>query len=249
MNTHNWFDRFLSVDPLADKFPNWSPYNYTENNPVNKIDPLGLSPTDWVKGAGGMIVWDEKVTSATDEDLNGREYLGKEGFLGDDFGVYYGADGVKNLPLREVHIRASSAQGGGGASLIYQRTTETDQSTTGSFYIPGTKISGYILEPAGPSTTKSGLDRRIPAGTYNVIKNTGSKYGLRLYNDQVPQSRAILMHIGNYPGDTEGCLLPGSSIGPNFVGGSGPMINQIMNYFNQTGYTGATITIYDIKGP
>jgi uncharacterized protein RhaS with RHS repeats len=35
--------RFLTVDPLANQFPSWSPYNYTEDNPVNKIDPLGLS--------------------------------------------------------------------------------------------------------------------------------------------------------------------------------------------------------------
>ena len=142
-----------------------------------------------------------------------------------------------------------AAQSKGGPSIIYQRTTETDQSTIGSFYIVGTKISGYILEPAGPSTTKSELDRRIPAGTYNIIKNVGSKYGLRLYNDQVPQSRAILIHIGNYPGDTEGCLLPGSSIGINSVGDSGSMIKLIMNHFNQVGYKGATITIFDIKKP
>lgn len=190
-----------------------------------------------------------------DWDAQRTQTLPNEGTLNYGNGQYYGKEPVAfintNFAERSNVMAPNSrkAQGKGGASLIYQRTTETDQSTTGSFYIPGTKISGYILEPAGPSTTQSGLDRRIPAGTYNVIKNSGSKYGLRLYNDQVPQSRAILMHIGNYPGDTEGCLLPGSSKGPNFVGDSGPMINQIMDYFNQTGYTGATITIYDIKGP
>jgi hypothetical protein len=33
--------RWLSPDPLAAKYPNWSPYNFSLNNPVNVIDPDG----------------------------------------------------------------------------------------------------------------------------------------------------------------------------------------------------------------
>jgi hypothetical protein len=33
--------RFLSVDPLAEKYPNISPYAYVANNPINAIDPDG----------------------------------------------------------------------------------------------------------------------------------------------------------------------------------------------------------------
>ena len=39
---------WLSVDPLAEKFPSWSPYNYTMNNPINMIDPDGRAPSDIV---------------------------------------------------------------------------------------------------------------------------------------------------------------------------------------------------------
>lgn len=35
---------WLSVDPLAEKYPGWSPYNYTLNNPVFWNDPDGMSP-------------------------------------------------------------------------------------------------------------------------------------------------------------------------------------------------------------
>lgn len=49
-----WYDdsdisMWLSVDPMADAAPNWSPYNYCWANPVNNIDPFGLWGEDKAK--------------------------------------------------------------------------------------------------------------------------------------------------------------------------------------------------------
>jgi uncharacterized protein RhaS with RHS repeats len=46
---------FLGVDPMADKYPGWSPFTYCLNNPVKLIDPDGRVIYIWytVKGNNG----------------------------------------------------------------------------------------------------------------------------------------------------------------------------------------------------
>lgn len=42
--------RWMSVDPLADSYPDWSPYNYVLNNPVSLTDPTGRCPENGSAG-------------------------------------------------------------------------------------------------------------------------------------------------------------------------------------------------------
>ena len=126
-----------------------------------------------------------------------------------------------------------------GKTIIYERDTETKKSTTGKFWIEGTDIEGYMLEPAGPDEIKSNQNKRIPEGTYNLEPFSGAtkKNVLRLYNGQVPRDRYILIHAGNTPANTRGCLLPGPTTSTDYVGGtsgsSGRMVKQIVNHYEK----------------
>ncbi|EAJ2863301.1 hypothetical protein DA811_05360 [Campylobacter coli] len=70
---------------------------------------------------------------------------------------------------------------------------------------------------------ESGKDLRIPEGNYNLKRHTPSRFEntlrsitkkdddtmINVYNDDVPSSRAILIHWGNTDKDTQGCILLG----------------------------------------
>jgi hypothetical protein len=47
--------RFLSVDPRADKYYGWSPYNYVLGNPIRNTDPRG--DTVRIGGTNGSFDW------------------------------------------------------------------------------------------------------------------------------------------------------------------------------------------------
>ena len=77
--------QWLSIDPMADKYPSLSPYNYCADNPVNIIDPDGRE-IDWVEDKNEKIYWDNKaINQATTKP--GEKYRGKQGYELTDNGL------------------------------------------------------------------------------------------------------------------------------------------------------------------
>ena len=125
------------------------------------------------------------------------------------------------------------------------RKWQTNKSTIGEFTIDNSDIKGYFLEEKGPDTTVSGNEQRVPIGTYNLEWHSGTKIkkGLKLYNDVVSKSRAILIHSGNTADDTEGCLIAGSTKLIDRVEGSRNKLKEIFDYVEEIGIDGAKIII------
>jgi uncharacterized Zn-binding protein involved in type VI secretion len=129
-----------------------------------------------------------------------------------------------------------------GVVFVLTRNWQTTESTIGVFSIEGSDINGYMVEEKGPSTTRSGLQQRVPVGEYELVWHQGARFSkaLRLRNALVPDARAILIHVGNTASDTEGCLLPGSGKASNAVTGSLAMTKKIYQHIEEKGYEGGS---------
>ncbi|MGX2973320.1 DUF5675 family protein, partial [Helicobacter sp. T3_23-1059] len=82
------------------------------------------------------------------------------------------------------------------------------------------KPFAYILERPGPDSIAGEVNLRIPEGRYNVMWNDGNMKGvLKLFNNYLSKGRAILIHGGNTPKHSAGCLLIGDNIQSDIING------------------------------
>lgn len=56
-----------------------------------------------------------------------------------------------------------------------------------------------------------------------------------LFNDKVPANRFIYIHNGNYPANTDGCLLIGHSRAEDFVGRSVDALRGFKKFLDRVG--------------
>ena len=122
--------RWHVVDPLVSDFPSWSPYHYVHNNPMNLIDPTGMS-ADWYQSDAGNLIWQDK--SDKNITINGEKFIniGKSVSIGDSEGNYMNY--YENVP-----ISISSASINAGEKVL------NDQS-----------LRGQLLGNNSPLSTRS----------------------------------------------------------------------------------------------
>lgn len=117
------------------------------------------------------------------------------------------------------------------------RNIPTHYSTIGTFSIDDEYFS-RCLEPTDRGLTsemtlahtmaiKVPKQTCIADGTYKIVKYKSPKHGWVLALVDVLGFGYVEIHIGNYPHDTEACLLPGSGIATDMVTNSGKTVQAL----------------------
>lgn len=171
-----WYDpvigRWNAVDPLAEKFYGWSPFNYVLNNPLIYIDPDGrgpwLIPAIWGAIELGLSAYDIYDVTTTVADPNATITDKATSITGATMGLFLPGGGYSATD----DIVESAAQYGdeavdSGKKLVYTTTDEPvdlsrkgagDQGTSESFggtYVTETDITN-------PQNLKEHVQDNVP---------------------------------------------------------------------------------------
>ena len=221
---------WLSVDPMHSERSWLTPYNYVQNNPVNLIDPDGMLDTEY-----NLNVETGKFEAVSDKGGSETDYY--------NIGTVN-----ENGEFETRETVTIDRPESGEVNINSFRIKETDESTISAYNVPGTNQEGVFLEPAGPSTTTPNQNKRIPEGQYDIESYSSKAYpdNFRLSNSDVSKSRKILIHTGNYPKNTLGCLLPGSSFGKNAAWSSGQNFNGLRSIIKTIGPENTRLNINNV---
>lgn len=129
-------------------------------------------------------------------------------------------------------------------SYTLQRTSHSDLCTLGLMRDERSSILVHTLEP--PWKNNQHDISCIPPGTYEAVRYLSPKRGYELFRLINVHGRDFIeIHIGNFPRDTEGCILLGTTVsGLAAIAGSRAAFDLFMKRLE--GVSKFTLTVAEV---
>lgn len=178
---------WLSVDPLADKYPNISPYHYCHWNPIRLVDPDGKE--DWeVDKLGNITKCKEQPETPTEDRIRVK---GTDGWTEKN-----SISGLERGTISEQESRSLNGQRG---SIISLGGNRADQVALFEFCANNSDVEYSLMEMKVGESVSSYLttshDTRSPSKDY-----IGDAYG-----SEIAKANALFLisHTHNHFGTGE----------------------------------------------
>ena len=157
---------------------------------------------------------------------------------------------------KELKNSTASSKANTKYILSIKRHKQSSQSTISDAALidkgTGHKVLEFkFLERPGPDTKEPNQRQRIPEGSYKLKWQTATGIaGVRphlpvpwLYGNGVSDDRYIYIHNGNYPSQTDGCLLCGKDDAPNMVTSSVDTLERLKTELLAIGIENVTVEV------
>jgi len=242
--------RFTSVDPHAENYLSWTPYNYVANNPMIFTDPTGM---DWYEDKKGNTMW--KKGSA---DVDGYKNLGANytQSIGNGVSISYTQNDATSITFKGAENSSWESQIINGTSC--KTASDKILANEGS----GTTREGEIVMTiantngrAGDATSNAqdGINRLYQTLENGKAVEVGVDYkkGNASENGDnqtdhfiVVASKTETLNNGSVTGKTYNFFDPRTAYGPNSIVNYGTSSRNTISVNNNNKLTG----VYDHGG-
>lgn len=172
--------RFLTIDPMAEKYFQMSPYAYCANNPIKNIDPTGM---DWYTSTDGSATMWKKGS----EEIEGYKNIGTSYTQTLNDGTSIKFDQSEQVEMTENVLDVNDFKS--------QMTTNSKGEV-----VKKEGEAGNCFFQSGEMVKASGVTSK--AGEANNISDTPN--GMTYMDSQIDQGKSVRVHVdrnGDATGD------------------------------------------------
>jgi hypothetical protein len=200
--------RWISIDPLTEEFPEWSPYVSFNNNPVRYTDPTGMAPEEccdgllnyltgtFVGGIDNLTGSNFRAGSHSMEFQNGLATADAVSIVG---GTYLAGKGIMDAGAGGVGLSSSLTATAGSGGLAIEVSGPVALASAGLMAVGAIETAvGANLAVNGMKNLKNDVVSK-ESGSYTNTHESGTKYHGKGDESRMNKSAAEKAKANNDP--------------------------------------------------